>query len=226
MYYFILLSHNLPTFQQQWAIGWFLPLIIIGAAVIRVMVGYFGDAEPIAGKKIAVLGMQGSGKTQFLANIRNEDYKKYEATIGTEDYEKFNIEIGNREVTIEGGKDIGGGEENIRFYYEDMIKNNEIVFFLFDAYKYLNNNEYRDETQARLEFVNRHSEKRNKEVVIFSTFADKFENKENTSKAYMKIKDSVSEKPYRQLFVDNRFFLLDMRDKNVLINQILNKIFE
>ena len=234
MYHSILLlqSITIPVYQQQEAVWWFIPIIAYaalaggGAAiVVGTLISWFcGEPEPEKGKTIAVLGMQGAGKTQFLANIRNKDYKEYAATIGSEDYEKFNICLGNRLLSIEGGNDIGGGEELILDYYEDMIKNKEIVFFLFNAYKYINEEKYRKQTQYRLEFINRHSLDSKCTVNVFATFADRFSNDDERKKAYTSIKQSVLGKDYSRLFIPSRFFMQDMRNKKLLMEK-LEKIF-
>ena len=229
---FLLQSITIPVYQQQEAVWWFIPIIAYaalaggGAAlVVGTLISWFcGEPEPEKGKTIAVLGMKGAGKTQFLANIRNKDYKDYAATIGEEDYEKFNIVLGNRVVSIEGGKDIGGGEELILDYYEDMINSNEIVFFLFNAHDYLNKDNYRKQTQSRLEFVNRHSLESKCTVNVFATFADMFSNDDERNKAYSSIKNSVMGKDYSRLFIPSRFFMQDMRNKKVLMEK-LGKIF-
>lgn len=229
MYYSFLLlqSSAIPVYQQQEAVWWFIPIIgyaLIGGAagfVFGALIDWFcGEPEPEKGKTIAVLGMQGAGKTQFLANIRNKTYKDYAATIGEEDYEKFNIMLGNRTVCIEGGKDIGGGEELILDYYDDMIKNNDIVFFLFNAFKYINEEKYRKQTQYRLEFINRHSLESKCTVNVFATFADMFSNDDERSNAYASIKNSVSGKDYYRLFIPSRFFMQDMRNKKLLMEKL------
>ncbi len=228
MYHFILpfISISLPEYQQQEAWIWLVPFVLLGGASYYYLKKKSEKQEEKHGKTIAVLGMKGVGKTLFLANISNKDYKDCAATIGSEDYKGFYLSIGGHIFFIKGGKDIGGGEEYIRDYYEEMIKNSEIVFFLFNAYKYLNEKDYRDQTQARFEFIYRHSQESNTNVIILATFADKFSSVQKRNDAYTSIKNSVSEKSYQKLLIDTRFFLLDMRDKVYLFNKILTKIFK
>lgn len=216
------------AFQPLEAWFWIIPAII-GAALggsIVIFATIFGgdDSVPVKGKNIAVLGMQGAGKTQFLANIRNESYKDYQATIGSEGYDSFTIHLGDRGVKIEKGKDIGGGDEYIRDYYKDLINRCDVVFFLFDSYKYLNEEKYRENVQARLEFIHRHIGGKSIDTVIFATFADKFEKKDAVENAYSEIKRSIIGKTYGELFKTN-FLLLDMRNKDELMKLLRNKIF-
>ena len=122
--------------QPQEAFIWFIPFIVtavglVGVVTIAVITS---DVEPVSGKTIAVLGMQGAGKTQFLAHLRNMSYKTLSASLGVEKYSTFSTKIGGRKVQIEGGMDIPGGDEYIRAYYADLIKKNETIFFFFNTH--------------------------------------------------------------------------------------------
>ena len=147
--YYILKSMfdlDLIISQPQEAVFWFIP-IIVGAAIVGAgtgaLVGVIIDALcPIEGKTIAVLGMQGAGKTQFLANLKNVSYTQ-SASLGVESYKAFSVKIGDKTVKIEGGMDVPGGEEYIRRYYEDLISKNDIVFFLVHCVNHLICSDYR-----------------------------------------------------------------------------------
>lgn len=180
----------------------------------------------IAGKSIAVLGMQGAGKTHMLANMQGKEYIP-NPTIGKERYEEFFTSSGWRGMFIKSGQDIGGGSENCELFYESMIKDSDIVFFLFDAYKYLNDKEYQIDAQARLDFI--HRKTKADQVAIFATHRDQFESikmsttsthhatpigkKLSADEAPMYILETVRGKPYSELFKNN-FCFLDMRDIN------------
>lgn len=200
----------------------FIPIIpmimLITAAVVMSGTITIIVYRHLKGKSIAILGMKGAGKTQMLANMRNMPYSEYTATLNPEKYDSFTIHLGNRDVRIAPGKDIAGGEEWIKPYYKEMIEKNDIVFFLFSATKYLNESTYNYDVRARLDFINEHIKE--KEPVIFATFADKLKDGEE---AFHKIMASISGKGYEALFKDN-FVLLDTRDKKELMKH-LNKIF-
>ena len=226
--FLFILSICHPAYQQQaiipllWVIVAAIDVITLTWATCAI---FSGDPKPIKGKSLAVLGMQGAGKTHFLANIRNIPYENT-STISGEKFKQFNLIIGNRQVVVNEGIDIPGGEEAIREYYVKLIKENEIVFFLFDSFKYINEREYRENTQNRLDFIYRHSsDSNNCSVILFGTFLDHFSSDDERNNARASIKNSVSGKVYSQMFMDNRFFMLDMRNKDVLKNNILNKIF-
>ena len=215
------LNLDLIMNQPQEAVLWFIPLIF-GAIVIGI--GIVSDIEPVPGKKISVLGMQGAGKTQFLAHLRNMSYKKLSASVGVETYSAFTTKIGNRKVEIGGGMDVPGGEEYIRDYYEDQIEKNEIIFFLFNTYKYLNDERYNLETRARLDFINGKIKNDNKRVVVIGTFADKFNDENERKNAYKKIQESVNNTSYSRLFTKN-FPIVDMKKNREEVFEILEKMF-
>ena len=213
--------------QPQEAVFWFIP-IIVGAAIVGAgtgaLVGVIIDALcPIEGKTIAVLGMQGAGKTQFLANLKNVSYKQ-SASLGVESYKAFTVKIGDKTVKIEGGMDVPGGEEYIRRYYEDLISKNDIVFFLFNTYNFLTEEEYNLKTKARLDFIHEKVDGTKKNVVVIGTFADMYKDEKEASNARKQIFSSVINKPYGSL-LKNNFVVLDMRDGKRLKEEFLYKIF-
>ena len=225
MCYLFISLINLPHFQQDEAVWWFIPIILYSALAGIITASICEWLIPVKGHSLAVLGMQGAGKTQFLSNIRNIDYNEYSATLGEEKYEKFKTKIGNREVTIEGGMDIPGGPEYIKDYYKVLVDKNEIIFFIFNSYDYLNNRDYRNETQARLDLIFDLIEGKGKSTMLFGTFADRFKDDSERREAYNRIKESVSNKSYYPLFKSN-YAILDMRNKKELYEKILLNIFK
>ena len=126
----------------------FAPLWFIGVGVIIIILAkrFFGKEE-IEAKSIAVLGPQGSGKTTFLSFLRNKQASG-EAT-GLEHYQPFDYKLQNGQtVRIEGGIDIGGGDE-YRPLYERLIKNNEAIIFIFDIHKYLTGHNKKNKTKDK-----------------------------------------------------------------------------
>ena len=176
------------------------------------------DPQPVEGKSIAVLGMQEAGKTLMLATLQNKEYNNYSATVGEEPYSEFNLKTGEKSIKIKSGKDIGGGVEYCH-RYEDMINSCDIVFFLFDGYKYLHDKKYEKNAKARLDFI--HRKKGAKQVVVIATHKDKFD---YPDKAYRDILATVFRKSsYRELFETN-FLFLNMRDKNDFLSKFVKII--
>ncbi len=175
------------------------------------------DPQPVEGKSIAVLGMQAAGKTLMLATLQNKDYNQYSPTVGEEPYREFILKTGEKTIKIKSGKDIGGGLEYC-LRYEDMINSCDIVFFLFDGYKYLCDKKYKEDAKVRLDFI--HRKKGAKQVVVIATRKDKFN---YPDKAYKDILNTVFMKSYGELFKTN-FLFLDMRDKNDFLSKFVKII--
>ena len=219
------LNLDLIMNQPQEAVWWFIPLIIVaGLGGVVTIAAIASDTEPVLGKKISVLGMQGAGKTQFLAHLSNESYKNLSASLGVEKYPTFATKIGDRTVIIGGGEDVPGGEEYIRDYYEDQIEKNEIIFFLFNTYEYLNDEKYNLNTRARLDFINGKIKNISKKVVVIGTFADKFNDENERKNAFKKIQESVNNTSYSPLFKIN-FAIVDMKNNREEVFKFLEKMF-
>lgn len=68
---------TVPAFQQQEAWIW-IPILIAVAALGGVLIAALSEeteTTKLIGKSIGVLGMIGSGKTQFLKNLQGEGKK-------------------------------------------------------------------------------------------------------------------------------------------------------
>ena len=207
---------NETTYQAIW------PVILLGAGIFLasvIITIIVEDTEPVKGNSIAILGMQGAGKTQLLCNLQNKKYTQYTATIGSEDFKPFELNLGERNVLINAGKDIGGGIENCKIYYERLIDSSDAIFFLFDGQKYLSINDYKKDTMARLDFIYR--KKGDKQVVIFATHKDI---SKSPKRDYQKIKESISDKEYSVLF-DKNFIFLNLQEREECIKFLKEKLF-
>lgn len=205
---------------------WFLPgpwwVWLIG--VLISLLGTIIKSEETEGKSLAVLGMQGAGKTQ-LYNMLKGKYGVKTVPTGNEPYESFNIKLKDRTITISDGKDIGGNETYIRQFYEDMIVQNEIVIFVFNIKSYFNNEKERRLINARLEYLYEKcklNKNIDKNVVIIGSFADKL-SKDEAKDPYNKLLNLVSKKDYEKLFKKN-VFIIDVTNKEQVI-KVAEEIF-
>lgn len=180
------------------------------------------------GKKLGVIGMKGAGKTTFLAHL---GLVKEDGGTSFTPYEKKTIYIGNRELEIAAGEDIGGENEFAEYYYGPWLTGKDkkdIIVFIFNGYRYLNDEEYRKNTMSRLEFVHRNYKKEVNDVkkydniVLIASNLDKYGSKD-MKKMHKEITTSVVGKDYHVLFKKN-FFAIDLRDKNI-VDKINSKIF-
>lgn len=196
---------------------WFIPIILIviaGGGLIRYIARCFSSVE---GKKVLILGAQGSGKTTLLCHLQGKktDTSNYQSSTTKTEYEEFDYTKENGEsVRIAAGVDLPGREQAWEHDVKDYIEDAEILFYLFDADKFLNDNKYqKDVVSPQLSHINNEWENKNKNldnVVIIGSHLDKI--KLEPDKAITKIKDMTSNKKYHKLLAKN-FGLADIRDE-------------
>lgn len=217
---------TVPAFQQQEAWIW-IPILIAVAALGGALIAAFSEeteTTKLIGKSIGVLGMIGSGKTQFLKNLQGEGEKyQREGYQGTNkaEYQKFTFKIGDKQYEIKDGIDIGGETYNIKPYYEKFLENKDICIFLFDVQKYKDNSEYRKDTNVRLDFINNHVKDASK-CAIIGSHVDKAKIEEGQSIITI-VQKLVEGKEYARLLNTN-FFAYNLTCKEDM-NKLLNKLF-
>ena len=136
-------SENQLGQQEAWI--WFLIIPIL------ILLGFI-TYNCLKGDTMAILGMQGAGKTTILRYMHGYSFdSSYPSGNGNEPYKKFDWEVVNR--TIKAGIDIGGGDEWVKENYSNLIKENEIIMFVFNAKDFLDSDKYKLKTLARLDFV-------------------------------------------------------------------------
>lgn len=209
----------------------FVLCIAFSTMIILIIFGFLGLTAGLValvqtiktrGRKIIVLGMQGAGKTTFLNSLRGEYYQEVSPT-AEEKYPKFSTKIGSRDVWISDGIDYGGGDAYVT-QYEDMLKNKEIVFFVFDLSKYLTDIEYKRRTNSRLQLLYSIAKRRsidvNNNVVVIGSHYDE------VKKKMKDVKNALSElqsKSYGEMFLSN-VFAIDTRDEKN-IDELKEKVF-
>lgn len=125
-----------------WIIAFFVGILI-------------GGLTSVTGKHIAVLGMQGAGKTRFYRFLQGKEYIEGDSSETIQEkYEGFDyIKSDGTTVHIKEGYDYGGSEEIALQTNEKLISENETIFFIFDFYKYITQETYKDKTNGRLNFI-------------------------------------------------------------------------
>ena len=217
---------NIGDFQQVHCIAPFLPPLIAGiSGLIVIIITYFSSkkkpvkVETIKENGICILGPEKSGKTQLLSALRGVSYTEYHQS-QMEKYKEFEVFLAGEKIKVKAGFDIGGEEFRIKSTYKSFIEDSDIIFFTFDAHKYLTDMEHRiEKVNSRLFYIHEH--KGSKPTVIFGTHLDKFA--EGDRKNIIKrIQDFVKDKPYSTLFEKN-FVVMDLRETDKL-NEYLKDI--
>lgn len=200
-----------------------IPILLLGGVTI-----FFGAyllslaaTAPLKKNKIAVLGMPGAGKTTFYNMLQG----KHISTTPTyeEDIDSFVYKINGRDVHFDKCKDIGGGESHINNWYLELIDRNEVVFFFFDVYKFLNESPYQQNTMARMDFVYETTKRvGGRETAMILTHLDSFP-KSKFHEILPKVQKAIGNKEYQALFKRNVFCVDITREKEV--KKIMEKLF-
>lgn len=185
-----------------------ITVAVVAVASIKLIMHF---KENIWGNKkevgMAVLGIDQSGKTTWYDYLCKTNRNQKGTT--KDDIDAFTLKFDDgKKVHIKKGIDIGGGSVNIRPYYENMINENDVILFLFNAKKYIEDTEYMRECNARLDFINKKKHESQK-IYIIMTFADKLKNR---TKAYKQSYELLKSRPYIKEMTDN-FVLINMTDE-------------
>lgn len=212
-------SENQLGQQEAWI--WFL---IIPILILLGIITY----HCLKGDKMAILGMQESGKTTILRYMQGLTYDSTYKPSVTDPYKSFDWKVGDR--TIEAGVDIGGGDDWVKYNYPRFIADNDIIMFVFNAYEFLNSNKYKRSTLGRLDFVFENIKEKKggnlddfikKHFALIGTHADLIN--ESPKSVIQKIQRECQDKSYSKIFKNN-FAILDLTSSDEF-NNFIKKVF-
>ena len=184
------------------------------------LIGWF--YRKVKGKRLAVLGMKGAGKTRFYRFLQKRPYIEEETAI--DDYEEFEYKTNDgKTIIIEKGKDIGGSEDYVRPLYENIIKDCDILVFCFDLKRYLSDSTYEKQVNVRFEFVCRKFKELKRSKGNFVKIASHIDEIKDPKNAIKQFHSLLKKKSYYKEFIYNFFPVDTTNSKN--LEQIVNKIF-
>lgn len=192
------------------------------------------NSSLIPKKSIAVLGLQGAGKTSLLLKLgaRIADTTST-GTLRVEKYAPFTIEFNGKELIINAGHDIGGGyeflnkDENQNLSdLQDIVSNHDIILYLFDINQFLKKglNPEREEDLARLKIIMQTSSnlQKTQNVKLFATHSNKLANSCSIEEARKLLLEMVLQYESEPLFDTVSF--IDIANDND-INVVKKTIF-
>lgn len=138
---------------------------------------FFGRA--FRGKRLSMLGLKASGKSQFLKSLGCSDALPGVQS-SREEYDWFKVDLHKKTVFVKAGYDIGGGHEYFMSQFNNALKQGSWVLFLIDIKAFLENgadpesgSPYRDVVFQRLDYINENvPNKYFDKVAIVLTHAD------------------------------------------------------
>lgn len=198
------------------ALADFMSFAIIASPAV---LGYISKCS---GKSIAVLGMKGAGKTLFYRLLQHKEYNAdADSNTSEKDYGEFIYKTKKgRKIKIMAGLDIGGQPDMAKKHYNDLINQSDTIFFLFDLHNYLNEKEYLEDTNARLDYISRHVS--NKSLYVFCTHMNKIETTKR-EESLLRFKSLINDKPYSSVVKSVAF--VELADPSSF-SDIENQLFD
>lgn len=203
--------------EPQQAAWWFIPAIIIATTFTLIIIingdsakDYFKNEKSVA---LAILGPNEAGKTTLWNYFKGIPASKvYQETDGkvalmfsasSTIWNAVKLVKPKEELEFTG-YDINGNGDFIRTDWEKMIEESNMVIFVFNAYKYLNNIEYQRDINQRMQFVNSTVEKqkdgKKRGIWLLGSYADKLGDRK---KDWGRIIEIIKTKPYCEISHNN-----------------------
>lgn len=125
---------------------------------------FYALSKIFSSKKALLTGPQSSGKTTFLRHISKD--KIPEGPSGAP--KRYEVE----DAIFDKITDLSGAEAWLRAKFDEDIKEHDYILFFFDVYKYIKDEEYRIDSNARIDMIHRNS-KESQKVLMVGTHVDK-----------------------------------------------------
>ena len=168
--------------------------------------------------KLGILGMPGSGKTSLLNFL-----DKKERIVGGQSfdtpYEAFEYTFNDKTtVKVGDGLDIPGAKESRQQHMQSFLNQKDIIIYMFDIKKYLEESIYEKETNSDLEYISSHLRYKNKssKVCVLLSHIDSFKSTTQKAKKLDEFKKRFRKLSYANVVFDN-FAVVNTTDKEHLI---------
>lgn len=222
--------------EPQQAVWWFFPAIIGGLIASLIIISGDSGSDRFKGEEsvnLAILGPNEAGKTTLWNFLKGTpDCKGYHETEG-----KIALSFVASAIVWTAikpdkpeskpkftGYDINGNGDFIRTDWEKLIKKSNMVFFVFNAYKYLNNTEYQRDVNQRMQFVHstvgKQTDGNKRDIWLLGSYADKLSDRK---KDWAKIIGIIKTKPYCEISHNNACVNLTNEDE---LKEYYKKIFK
>lgn len=184
------------------------------------------STEATEGTKLGVIGMKGAGKTTYLSHL---GLVSDDGGTSVTPYEGKKTKVpGCREMYIAAGEDIGGEDEFMRFYEPWLVgkKKKDIILFIFDGYRYLNNKKYRNNAISRLRFIHEKYKQGNidtkeyKNIVLVASHFDEYDKNKSVDDMRKEILEITGKQDFLDMFKNN-FFAVDLRKTDMVADMNL-----
>lgn len=200
-------------------------VILAGGTIIKIA---STKKKIVHGNSMGVLGEIKSGKTSFLYRLglvtRDGGDKEGDRTTTPEPYiTPAIIKTKKGDIKILPGNDIGGTDRFQKKYTADYCDQLDIVFYIFNGVKYIEESEYRKHVNSIMLVIYERFKKAGKDygnAVIIASRADKFENREEM---LTRIQSKVSGE--KKKILEENFYCINCRSKEEVL-KVAEQLFD
>lgn len=184
-------------------------------------------------KRVNFMGVKHAGKSQLLETLCCPGIKAgYDSQ--AERYPSFEIDFNvvgvDKKIFIHGGRDFGGELQTFKQQYARMMRKGDIVIFVVDAEKFLNDThntydglDYRMSVLQRIDHINCNTPYKNIEKFsVVLTHADKFADRRIIFERFQQIINSEQLRTVARWI--SRYYVVDATNKHEVL-EMFNKIF-
>lgn len=186
-----------------------IPILSIFALIFAFKKLRKNTRETLAGKKVMLFGPPMSGKTTFLNwLVKDELMEEYIATGSGE----FKEVLDKDKETTYTLCDMGGGPGFLTGgVMEKRYMENDIILMFFNYAKYISDNEYKADVEARFDALYGFYKKVSKQVLLIGSHSDQLESCQKKNSGIMPLVDSSKE--YYQFLGGLKLILANLTDK-------------
>ncbi len=225
--------------EPQQAAWWFIPAIIvavIGLFSIIIIISGDSASDTFTNEEsvdLAILGPNEAGKTTLWNFLKGSTASKvYQETDGkvvlsfvasSKTWNAVKLDEPEEKLRFTG-YDINGNGDFIRTDWEKLIENSNMIIFVFNSYKYLNNVGYQRDINQRMQFVystvSKQKDGKKRGIWLLGSYADKLGNKKKDWESIIGI---IKTKPYCDISHNNACVNLTNEDE---LKEYYKKMFK
>ena len=148
-----------------------IPIIVIGGVTfLTATITFICVRNRLKNKTIIFLGPKQSGKTTLVNWIVNDFPTVVYSPTGNEECKEYKDE--ENKITLKTS-DYGGADGLLVRRFDELIKEKDIIVFVFNVNTFIEVPDYRKDVFARLEFIFGHIETEKQKIILVGSHRDK-----------------------------------------------------
>lgn len=199
-----IINSAIENIQTSYAIFPILPIFFgftaVAGTIIISKVCEGTATQQLKGTKLALLGMKGAGKKQFLKNVKAKEV--LDDIDEDKAYGSYRATINGKKYSIASCKESDNSILYVKNTWPSLIENNDMILFIFDLNRYLTDQDYKDLVLYKLDFLEEHNCD-SSNTAVFGSHSDQIT---DLSNLIARIQDTVKGSSYSKFFSKNFFY--------------------